>query len=88
MTELPAITKRQAAILRRLRDQRNIRAWVTEAELKTMYFLGLTDGAGRQDDKGTGNYPETRLARITKKGEQALEAFEALHARGTANASA
>ena len=68
---------------------------MSEADLKTgfgymqeMYFLGLVDGAGREDNKGTGNYPSTRFARIKAAGERALLQYDKLSSSGKARKAA
>jgi len=45
---------------------------VSHAYLQQMYDDGLIDGVGLRDDKGTGNYKESRLWKITEKGMDAL----------------
>lgn len=68
-------SKRQAEILKLLSDGK----WWRENNigsschfLRQMYFIGWLDGAGYDDDRGTGNYPHTRVWKITKQGSAAL----------------
>jgi hypothetical protein len=80
------ITKREAQILHHL-DAANGH-WVTQADtrasqrtMQDLYFRGLVDGAGYDDDKGSGNYPHTRVDRITRRGQRALEFYSTAHPR-------
>lgn len=44
--------------------------------LREMYFAGLVGGAGRADDRGSGNYKWSRVWWITDKGRAALSESE------------
>lgn len=69
-------SKRQREILARLNSDKG--RW-RESQLETsnhfirqMYLAGWVDGAGYDDDRGTGNYPSTRIWWITAAGRAAL----------------
>ena len=75
-TETTKLTKKQKNILTLLSGG----FWRTEDELKStfsflqnMYFLGLIDGAGKRDDRGSGNYKHSRMWKITAKGKEAMQ---------------
>lgn len=40
--------------------------------LQTMYFCGWLEGAGYSDDRGSGNYKNTRVWWITDAGREAI----------------
>lgn len=68
----PQTTKNQRRILVLLQDGK----WHTEDELKTtfsflqnMFFNKWIDGAGRTDDRGSGNYKWSRIWKITEEGK-------------------
>lgn len=80
-------TKRQIQILRILSDRKWMRENMIKSScnfLREMYFAGWLDGGGYPDKRGVGNYPHTRVWRITDKGMSILKDSEkASHAPRT-----
>lgn len=71
------LTRRQKQVLTTLSSIGRYR-W-RQDELKTsfsfmqkMWAVGLVDGAGVEDDKGSGNYPHSTFWWITDKGREAI----------------